>query len=138
MSGVHCHMCVSSTVGCVLVCTLLYSTVQSTVKQCLCPGCLEAGVKAAVMQYCIFKALYCKVKNVLFVFIYYLCEKYYKHITVQRYIADCVFWIPRLNLLDLQTNLIYKHPLRTELNRMQGAYCTTQATMMLLMDCCLN
>ena len=34
---------------------------------------------------------------------YYLCEKYYKPITVQYYIADCVSWVPRLTLLDLQT-----------------------------------
>ena len=27
---------------------------------------------------------------------YYLCEKYYKHITVQYYIADCVSWVPKL------------------------------------------
>ena len=27
---------------------------------------------------------------------YYLCEKHYKAITVQYYIADCVSWIPRL------------------------------------------
>ena len=27
---------------------------------------------------------------------YYLCEKYYKPITVQHYIAHCVSWVPRL------------------------------------------
>ena len=27
---------------------------------------------------------------------YYLCEKHYKAITVQYYIADCVSWTPRL------------------------------------------
>ena len=41
---------------------------------------------------------------------YYLCEKYYKPITVQYYIADCVSWIPRLTLLDF-----YKRALGTEL-----------------------
>ena len=35
---------------------------------------------------------------------YHLCEKYYKPITVQYYIADCASWVPRLTLLDLQTN----------------------------------
>ena len=42
--------------------------------------------------------LYCKIKNVLFfVFCFYvLCEKYYKPITVQYYIANCVSWVPRL------------------------------------------
>ena len=49
---------------------------------------------------------------------YYLCEKYYKLITVQFYIADCVSWEPRLTLLDLQTNWTYKRALRTELVRM--------------------
>ena len=33
---------------------------------------------------------------------YYLCEKYYKPITVQYYIVNCVSWVPRLTLLDLQ------------------------------------
>ena len=37
---------------------------------------------------------------------YYLCEKYYKPLTVQYYIADCVSWVPRLTLLDLQTRLM--------------------------------
>ena len=36
---------------------------------------------------------------------YYLCEKYYKPITVQYYIADGVSWVPRLTLLDLQIGL---------------------------------
>ena len=37
---------------------------------------------------------------------YVLCENYYKPITVQSYQADCVSWVPRLTLLDLQTNWI--------------------------------
>ena len=41
----------------------------------------------------------------LFVFLYYLCEKCYKPITVQYYIADCVSWVSRLTLLDLQKKL---------------------------------
>ena len=32
---------------------------------------------------------------------YYLCEKYYKPITVQYYIDNCVSWVPRLTFLDL-------------------------------------
>ena len=39
-----------------------------------------------------------------FVFMYYLCEKYYEPIPVQYHLANCVSWIPRLTLLDLQTN----------------------------------
>ena len=49
---------------------------------------------------------------------YYFCEKYYKSITVQYYIADCVSWIPRLTLLDLGTNWIYERALGMELIRM--------------------
>ena len=51
-------------------------------------------------------------------FMYYLREKYYKPITVQYYIADCVSWVPRLILLDLQTNWTYERILRTELIHM--------------------
>ena len=43
----------------------------------------------------------------LFLFLFcmhYLCEKYYKHITLQCFRADCVSWVSRLILLDLQTN----------------------------------
>ena len=42
----------------------------------------------------LFKVLYCKIKNVSFIFLcflmYYLCEKYYKPIVVQYYIINCV------------------------------------------------
>ena len=37
---------------------------------------------------------------------HYLCEKYYKPITVQYYIADCVSWVPRLTSMDLQIGLM--------------------------------
>ena len=52
----------------------------------------------------------------------YLSEKYYKPITVQYYIADCVIWVPRLTLLDLRTNWTYERALGTELVRMYGTY----------------
>ena len=45
---------------------------------------------------------------------YYLCEKYYKPITVQYYIADCVSWVPRLTLLDLTNKLDLRMLSRTE------------------------
>ena len=41
----------------------------------------------------------------LCLFIYCLCEKYYKPITVQYYIVDCVSWGTRLTLLDLMNKL---------------------------------
>ena len=58
------------------------------------------------LSYCttiLFNALYLKIKTFIFCFflMYYLCEKYYKPITVQCYIAHCVSWVPRLTLLDL-------------------------------------
>ena len=31
---------------------------------------------------------------------YYLYKKYYKLITVQYYIANCISWMPRLAFLD--------------------------------------
>ena len=46
-----------------------------------------------------------RLKMFLFAFICYFCEKYYKSITVQNYIVDCVSWVPRLTLLDLQIGL---------------------------------
>ena len=46
----------------------------------------------------------CKIKmfSLFFclLFMCYLCEKYYKPISVQYYVADCVTWGPRLALLD--------------------------------------
>ena len=66
---------------------------------------------------------YCKIKKMFYflcflVFMYNLYEKYYKPITVQNYIADCVSWIPRLMLLVIWTNWTYKRPFRTELSYM--------------------
>ena len=54
---------------------------------------------------------------------YYLREKYYKPITVQYYIDDCVRWVSRLTLLDLQTDWTYEHTLRMKLVHMWGTYC---------------
>ena len=56
------------------------------------------------------------------VFYVLLCEKYYKPITVQNYIADCVSWVPQLTLLDLWTNWIYEYALGMELICMLGTY----------------
>ena len=66
----------------------------------------------------LFKVLYCKVKNVFFIFCfvtYYLCEKHYKPVIVQDYTTNRVSWLPRLTLLDLGTNWIYERILRMEL-----------------------
>ena len=44
-----------------------------------------------------------------FVFMYYLCEKYYEPITVQYNIANCVSSKFRLTLLDILTGWTYEH-----------------------------
>lgn len=65
-------------------------------------------IPAVVWRYCIFQGVYYKIKTVFFIFVlfvmYHLCEKYYKPITVQHYIADRVTGVPRLTLLDFRTN----------------------------------
>ena len=56
----------------------------------------------------LFKVLFCKIKNIFKIFFVcyrFLCEKYYKPITVQYSIADCVSWVPMLTLLDLKNKL---------------------------------
>ena len=61
---------------------------------------------AVVRYYCVFQGnctIRLKMLNFCFFLMYYLCEKSYKPITVLYYIADCVNWVPRLTLLDLQT-----------------------------------
>ena len=55
--------------------------------------------------------------------VYYLCEKFYRPITVQCCIADYVSWVSRLTLLDLRTNGTYKHALKMELVPMEGTSC---------------
>ena len=76
----------------------------------------------------LFRVLYCKIKNVFFwgvcFLMCYLCEKYCKPFTVQHYVAGCVSLVPRLTLLDLQTNWAYKCSLRMDLICMKGTYCT--------------
>ena len=57
----------------------------------------------------LFKVLYCKIKNVLLIFLCsFFCadmyEKYYKPMRVKYDIAKCISWAPRLTLSDLQTN----------------------------------
>ena len=62
---------------------------------------LSPYLPAVVLYYCTFQSTI-RLKNVLFVvFMYYLCENYYKSIIVQYYIANCVSWVPRLTLLGL-------------------------------------
>ena len=62
-------------------------------------------VPVGQLLYCmtvLLKVLYFKIKNVFIIFwvcfprMYCLYEKYYKLITVQKYIANCVSWVPGL------------------------------------------
>ena len=46
----------------------------------------------------------------VFLFIYYLWEKYYKPITVLYYIADCVSWEPKPNFVGLMNKLDLRMP----------------------------
>ena len=75
----------------------------------------------------LFIVLYHSFKNVLFLCLvmYYLFDKYYKLITVQCYIADCVSWVPKTwankPLLDIRTSWTYKCDLRMEPICMSGA-----------------
>ena len=86
-------------------------------------------MSAVVLYYCTFQVLYCKIKNVFFIFcvclfvMYYLCVKFYKPVTVQYCITDCISWVPRLTLLNLGTNWTYKHALGMELIHLLGTYC---------------
>ena len=63
-------------------------------------------VPAAELHCCTFQGTVCKIKMFalffVFVLMYYLCEKYYKPITVQYYIAHGVSWVRRLIVLDLE------------------------------------
>lgn len=97
---------VSSRVWCTLLCVWLclcavYCTVLYIVQQCgvfvPSPGRSEASVKAVVKQLVLvsfsrYSTVRLEMFFVVFVFMYCLCEKYYKPIAVQCYIADCVSW----------------------------------------------
>ena len=95
---------------------------------CLFTQCPPLYASCCTVTTVLFKVLYCKMyctvlKNVFFIFcvcffMYHLYEKYYKPITVEYNIADCISWVPRLTLLDLGTNWTYEHTFGMELIRM--------------------
>ena len=62
-------------------------------------------VPTAVLDYLLYFSRYCVVRLRMFIFGVCLsciiCEKYYRPITGQYYIADRVSWVPGLTLLDL-------------------------------------
>ena len=62
---------------------------------------------AVIMDTVLFKVLYWKIHNVFFTSVFvFLCIIHVKSIInllhVQHYIADCVSWVPRLTLSDLE------------------------------------
>ena len=126
---VHIVTCVPSLQVVVLLSTLLYSTIQSTVVQYVYfkfrmsgSKCKSDGDIPGITT--LFIVLYHSFKNVLFLCLvmYYLFDKYYKLITVQCYIADCVSWVPRLTSLNSQT-IRTQGILRLEFIHIQGTYC---------------
>ena len=54
-----------------------------TAKKCQLESCTALLLKVLYSLKCLF-------------FMYYLCEKYYEHITVQYYTAGCVSWVPKI------------------------------------------
>ena len=90
---------------------------RTPASRCKSSGDVAGTSKVPAVLYCsTTEGTYCKIKNVLFLylfFMYYLCEKYCKPITVQYYIANCVSWVPRLTLMDL--NWTFEHVLGMKL-----------------------
>ena len=96
------------------------------------------SVPAPVCQLLYF-ARHCTVKLKMFslflclFFMYYLCENYYKPVTVQDCVDNCVSWVPKLTLSDLQANWN-----RTHLYNLQGTYCITDLVMSTTVSILLN
>ena len=98
-----CHVCVSSASGCALGNFTEHAAWNTAVQELYFhpagPEARKSGSDAAGTAV-LFKVLYCKIKNVFFIFMYNLGEKWCKPLTVHCYIASCVSWVPRLTLLD--------------------------------------
>ena len=94
--------------------SVLPSSTSSSYLSITLPAC-SIPAPVCKLWYCttvLFKPLYCKIKHVFIFclfFMQYLWEKYYKPFIVHYYIADYVNWVPRLTLMDLQTNWTYEH-----------------------------
>ena len=70
------------------------------------------------LKNCFFLFFLCLCFLMCLFFMYYLYEKYFKSVTIQYYVVDCVGWIPRPTLLNLETSWTYKHALGMELIHM--------------------
>ena len=92
---------------------------------CLFTQCQPLYASCCILP--LYFSRYCTVRLKMFYFLYlffmyYLCKKYYKPITVQYYIADFVSWVPRFTSLDLRTNWTHKCILGMELVHMFRTY----------------
>ena len=90
------------------------------------PQSLHAGSCTVLLYF----SKYCKIKMFfsfcVFVFMYYVCEKYYKRLAVQYCVGSFVSWVPRLTLWDLGTNWTYECTLGMGLVYMQGTHCNVR------------
>ena len=112
-------------VGCCALLQGIFLIQRSNPRLFISPA-LAGGFFTTSVTWEALKVLYCKIKNVFFsVLVFYVhifVWKVLKPITVQYYIAHCVSWVPRLTLLDLQTNHTYERTLRTQLICMKGIH----------------
>ena len=127
-------MCMNPLQVVVLLCTLLYCTVQGTVVQYLYFKPRMSGSKhkssgdvAGTTVFSRYHTVRLKMFSLFFVFVCFLCIICVKSIvnllqysTLQ---PTVVSQVPRLTLLDSQTNWTYKCTLRTQFICMQGTYC---------------
>ena len=95
---------------------------QESITLLACSLDVSPYIPAVVLYYCTFQGI---VLQDLKCFLYFLClffmclcEKYYKPITIQFSIVDCISGVPRLTLLGLEINWTYKCALRIELIHM--------------------
>ena len=84
----------------------LYHLLPPLLPPVLHSSCLSTRCQPLYASCCtvLFKIPYHKIKTVFFILcvcFYVWYDKYYKPITLQYYINDCVSWIPRPTLLDL-------------------------------------
>ena len=114
------------------------SSPSSSQELLLCSLDARLCIPAVVLYYCALQGTILKDLNIFFtfcaclIFIYYLCEKYYKPITVWYHEADCVSQVPRLTLLDLMNKL----DLRTCSQNVCRGFTVSASVKALVKTCC--
>ena len=94
----------------------LYTSCQPLYASCCTVLLYFSRYSTVRLKNCFFFVLYVFVCFLMCLFfVYYLCEKYFKSVTTQDYVVDCVGWILKPTLLNLETNWTYKHALGMEL-----------------------